>query len=753
MTMPITEDHLYGLLPAVYQQRDAAQGYPLRDLMRILASQAALIEADIAAQYDDWFIETCAPWVVPYIGELVGWSPAFQAATLGQDGRRLRRGLAAAQAPRREIANSVGHRRRKGAASLLAHAAQDAAGYPVWTVEFYRRLQRMQHLDHLQPERGRLIDLRDPRFLERTEGPWDDLARSADVRRINSSRGQGRYSPAAVGAFVSRLQTLSVTRTPASQHEDIAPQCYSFSLLGQDTALWLAPGDPAGAPPDGPELGGPGPVTRSLLRGPLGEGRRPPAAGAWDLVYGEGRSLAIYCLNWLGRGPMTLVPSDSIICADLTRWSYRAPRHHVLVDPILGRMVFPANQRPDRVQVSYHFAAPALLGGGEYARPDAPPADARVYRVRASGGQASRADHPFATLQEALDRWRRDSSAPSGPRVGVIELIESGVYPGPVSVRLAPGTTLYLRAANRVRPVVRLVDLQADHPDAMSVRGGAGSRLILDGLIVTGRGLVVHGPVHQEDAPDHAPDVCDVTVRHCTLVPGWSLDCDCRPRHAAEPSIVLDASSARLRVSHSMVGAIQVAADEFRTEPVEITIADGIVDATDREGLAISSTTGGAAFAVLKVVRATVFGAVQVHAVQLAENAIFASPLLVARRQLGCMRYSFAPHGSRTPRRHRCQPDLALQAIDPGLVGAARDAETERVLLRVAPQFESERYGAADYGRLVHGCCEALWRGADDESEMGAYHDLYEPQRLASLRTRLDEYTAADMQSGVIFSN
>jgi len=748
--MPITEDHLYALLPAVYRQRDAGEGYPLRDLMRILASQAALVEADIAAQYDDWFIETCAPWVVPYIGDLVGWSPAFQAAALTQDGRPLRRGLAAAQAPRREIANTVAHRRRKGAASLLAHVAQDTAGYPVTTVEFYRRLQRLQHLDHLQPDRGQTADLRDPRFLERTGGPWDDLARSADVRRIGSLRSQGRYGPAAVGAFVSRLQTLSVTRTPASQHEDVAPQCYSFNLLGQDGPLWLAPG--IVAPAEAPELAGPGPVTRGLLRGPIGDLRRPPTAGAWDQVYGEGRSLAIYTLNWLGRGPMALVPPDRIICADLSRWSYRAPRHHVLVDPRLGRMVFPVNQRPERVQVSYHYAAPALIGGGEYARPDPPTGEAKVYRVRASGGQASRADKPFATLQEALDRWRRDSSVAGGPRVGVIELIESGVYPGPVSVRLAPGTTLYLRAANRVRPVVRLVDLQADHLDAMSVRGGAGSRLILDGLIVTGRGLVVHGPVYQQDEA-RAADLCDLTLRHCTLVPGWSLDCDCQPRHGAEPSIVLDGSSANLQISHSIVGAIQASADEFRTEPVQISIADSIVDATDPEGLAISSTTEGTAFAVLTVERATVFGAVQVHAVELAENAIFASPLLVARRQLGCMRYSFAPQGSRTPRRHQCQPDLALRAIDPDLAGAARVAETERVLLQVVPQFESVRYGAVDYGRLVHDCDGSIWRGADDESEMGAYHDLYEPQRLASLRTRLDEHTPADMQSGVVFAN
>ena len=43
-----------------------------------------------------------------------------------------------------------------------------------------------------------------------------------------------------------------------------------------------------------------------------------------------------------------------------------------------------------------------------------------------------------------------------------------------------------------------------------------------------------------------------------------------------------------------------------------------------------------------------------------------------------------------------------------------------------------------------------LTRGAADESELGAFHDLFQPQRLANLRARLNEYSPAGMDAGLI---
>ena len=40
-----------------------------------LTSSSANFAADLDQLYDNQFIETCAPWVIPYIGELIGFQP------------------------------------------------------------------------------------------------------------------------------------------------------------------------------------------------------------------------------------------------------------------------------------------------------------------------------------------------------------------------------------------------------------------------------------------------------------------------------------------------------------------------------------------------------------------------------------------------------------------------------------------------------------------------------------------------------
>ena len=83
---------------------------------------------------------------------------------------------------------------------------------------------------------------------------------------------------------------------------------------------------------------------------------------------------------------------------------------------------------------------------------------------------------------------------------------------------------------------------------------------------------------------------------------------------------------------------------------------------------------------------------------------------------------------------------------------AERDAELASEELRVEPEFNSTRYGTPTYCQLADTCAEEIKRGADDESEMGAFHDLYQPQRAANLRARLDEYTPAGMDAGIIYA-
>ena len=74
-----------------------------------------------------------------------------------------------------------------------------------------------------------------------------------------------------------------------------------------------------------------------------------------------------------------------------------------------------------------------------------------------------------------------------------------------------------------------------------------------------------------------------------------------------------------------------------------------------------------------------------------------------------------------------------------------QDAETARV----RPRFNSLSYGSPVYCQLAQDCAPEITSGADDESELGAFHDLFQPQRLANLNDRLQDFTPADMNSAV----
>jgi hypothetical protein len=71
----------------------------------------------------------------------------------------------------------------------------------------------------------------------------------------------------------------------------------------------------------------------------------------------------------------------------------------------------------------------------------------------------------------------------------------------------------------------------------------------------------------------------------------------------------------------------------------------------------------------------------------------------------------------------------------------------------VRPQFTSLRYGAPTYCQLSESCAVEIARGADDESEMGAFHDLFQPQRAANLIARVNEHVPAGSDAGIIYAS
>ena len=123
------------------------------------------------------------------------------------------------------------------------------------------------------------------------------------------------------------------------------------------------------------------------------------------------------------------------------------------------------------------------------------------------------------------------------------------------------------------------------------------------------------------------------------------------------------------------------------------------------------------------------------------------------------MRFSFVPQGSVTPRRYRCQPQLALdQALEKAreqaggtLSPAARARITSRIVRRMRPSFTALSFSHPAYCQLRQAAPVEIRTGASDEGEMGAYHLLFAPQREINLRIRLEEYLRFGLEAGTFY--
>jgi len=780
-------DRLYELLPIVYRQRDTEVGQPLRALLQVISEQVNLVEADIGQLYQNWFIETCEDWVVPYIADLIGYRIVHEAGEPGPPTTEEARQRNKILIPRREVANTIRYRRRKGTLALLELLSRDVAGWPARASECYQNLLPAQHLNHLRLQRGHSIDVRQGDALDLLDGAFDELAHTVSVRRINSRYATGRYGITNSALFVWRLNAYAVTRSPAFCLDRVR-QHYTFSMLGNNAPLFTEPIAEPDPTHTADEMNVPAPIRRRAFEERAAD------------YYGEGKSLCLW-----REGSDKPISLERIVVADLSRWAYRPQGNQVAVDPKLGRISFATRSEPRAgVWVTYHYGLSGDLGGGEYERKLRTPRGAEIRSIDSELPQRGKTfiylvsqQHPdkpyFATINGALEKWASDD-----PDSAIIQIEDSGAYVEQIGVRFRRlNQRLEIRAANGRRPVIRLLDWYTNRPDSLGVFGpaepgpmvdeqenespsdsdanksqaGQGEtasqptpsdahssqppprppRLVMDGLLITGRGVEISGHLSQ------------VLIRHCTLVPGWALDNKCNPESETEPSLLLTDTKTLLAIEHSIVGSIVINQSEVTTEPMTIRISDSVLDAARRDLDALSGSESVFAHAELVIERATVFGLVRTHAITLAENSIFNDPVTVVRSQQGCMRFCYVAPGSRTPRRYHCQPDGVEVAASENLRDIARranapapsrteiEAAQQSERSRVQPQFNSIRYGTPMYCQLAETCAQEIKRGADDTSEMGVFHDLFQPQREANLRARLDEYTPAGIDVGVIF--
>jgi hypothetical protein len=736
-------DELYDLLPALYRRRDAEQGYPLQTLLRVMDTQASALRSDIWQLYDNWFIETCQDWVVPQLAALVN-EPV---GAVGDSAVDRAGGALTLRARRRQVANAVAQRGAVGTMTSLEQLATETTGWPCRAIEFGKAVAINASVRHPELARGRLIDTNDGDALERLGSVFGAEAHLVDVRALSSHRQPGRYNLPTVGLAVWRLVPDGPRRAPAACVDGEVN--YTFDTLGRDIALCVqpwprTPGSPPPTDVDVPTL-----ISRSALE------RMP------EIFYGPGRSMCIY----RGTEP---VPRSEIVVADLSRWHHHAEVGQVLLDPAAGRFAFPRRHRPkDGVWVEYRHLSVGPLGGGSYARPLPMPATA-VYRVSAAEGTSP------GTIAQALTKWRADRAAGSAGPQAAIEIADDEVYEEPLRISIAPGEHLEIRAAQGCRPLLRPMQPHANRPDVLRVSGiaaedDAGPQEAPPARPAGRRSRRPKGGAHPEPAaapvapsqPRPLPAVTfngvliagapielegqlgAVTLQHCTLEPG--RESGPAGSRGIEPSILIGSSTCRLTIESCVLGRIRSANPEDGRDPVPVHISDSILDSSHPSGEAVAGGDGRRGFLELSLHRVTVLGRAHVYQVGVVQDSIVTGSLRSKRTQVGTVSFSYLPAGSVTPTRTNCQPDLVVAAA---LTAAAASAEASRV----APGFDSVRFGAASYARLGDDTAVELLRGAHDEGEMGAHHNFWLRLRVAELQARLPDFTPVGNDINVLYA-
>lgn len=720
---------LYALLPAIHRQRDAERGEPLRALMAVLARQGAAVEADLRGLYDDLFIETCAEWVVPYIGDLLGVRGLREIEGAGVSRRAL-------------VANTLAYRRRKGVAAALEQLAQDATGWRALAREMFLTLAGTQNLNHLRPEALRTPDLRDAAAFDPPQGPFGRAAHMVDVRSV--ALGRGRHNIPNVAIHLWRLQAY---RHTAAELRPAAPaDAYFVAPSGVDAPLFNPPRSDAGLPDRADPRSAPGPLRRRALhdelearRQALAEGR--PAAARWFDAGPGARGEPAFALALDGAD----VPFERLAVCDLADW--RQPEdsrdYHVTapdgtvsvvalpidaaVDPELGRLRLAPSRAGAVPTLTFSAGFPGDLGAGPYARRayvealmDRP----ATWAAGVSRAPVAPAAGVFATFADALAAWR---AQPAGT-VGVIAVMDSGRYvedlTGADAITAPPGSRLLIVAADwpatqdPASPPGTLIRLPgALDPDgrrphlvgAVEIEGfdpgpdETPGEVLVDGLLIEGAVTVRDGALGR------------LAFSHATLMPG-----------ASALGLALGNPELDLSLERCVTAGIAVAPAIARL---------GVVGCVVDGPVAAGATP-------VEICDATLLGPLAALTLE-ASGAILMEPATAARLQTGCVRYSWVAEGSTTPRRHRCQPQLALAAAQPAQAAAIR--------ARLRPAFTALAFGAPGYGQLARSCAAEIAEGGPDGTEMGAFAFLRQPQRLANLRNVLPDYLPFGLEAGLFF--
>lgn len=747
---------LYDRLPEIYRIRDHEKEprEQLKSYLALVEGAFSEIHKNIEALYHDLFIETCDPWVIPYIGDLLGVSH------LKGDERTLRA----------DVADAIALRRRKGTLAGIERLVYNLSGWGVHCVELRKNLVWNQHLNHQRPDdggdppyrfgpgaktnffspiRGGTVTLRDPAMLSLLNTPFDPFGHITDVKP--PARGNVRYNLPNLAIFLWRLkdyrittaQPLFVKKTTVGGVRNLR---FHFHPLGEFIRLFNTyQFEPDREPPVVTRLDetpNPIPMARLTMGSNAGRPEKYVAVETYDPLDLEASPLDIADTGiqfhlpeprfsgeaWPHETDDTWTIRGANLCAWESGVHPPVKDREIIIDPVYGRFIIGVNKLNEEnalkkhLLVTYTYGSPGPVGAHPINLTDTPKTINDLPVVEKEVNWHKDTTPSKSALQDAYD-----SIAAEGAPV-VIEIQDSMVHeldPGVQGLQLTH--PLIIRAADNERPVIKLAQPLRFRPQTIT----EGEKLFvrLEGLHITGNNastpLIARAALNK------------LEINHCTLDPGGRKEWDTAggpwKRTSIKPAMMLEKNHGytsqtdidafdqipQVVINRTITGPLFI--DTDYTLEIDDSIIDGGAGVTDDPQYAISGTgpnpedTWGPPTGFSGI---TVLGAVRIEEAR-GEGSIFIHTLEVKNHQTGCIKFSyFQGIDDRLPQNHAC----------------IKGSDGYRL------QFVSETFGEPAYGQL-HGSTDfkIRERGPNDDA-MGAFGFLMEAHKWRNLSTRFREF-------------
>jgi len=768
---------LFERLPEIYRLRDTEQSPPgqLQVYVNVLDDVLRAVRDNIEQLYHDQFIETCDDWVIPYIADLLGTTH------LAGDPWTLRA----------DVARTVFHRRRKGTLGAIESLTFTLSGWAAHAVEMRERLAWTQHLNHQRPDaggvpplslmssihtavRGGTATLRDPGLLSLANGPFDPFAHVVDVKPpVANGGGVTGLNLPNLGIFLWWLQDYTVAASkpalPPAPDDIIALTPVGAEDAAFAVRFYLHPmGEPLllfnthrfHADDDPPELSSldavPGPMPSARLS-------RGTPAGNPDAYIKVRNYTAAPPGAPTGEDPgLTLHVPDSAFPA--TPWRFRGANlcaweaglnpplreYEIVVDPVHGRaLIGVVNETGEAevlrdellVSVTYGYSGPT--GAHPISRTDAP--------ARWLGEAPAVVDVEYHI--SPTDLTDKLANLPDGGPPLILEIQDSMTHEldlaavigsameGPRRV-LRLGRSLWIRAADGQRPVIKLARPLAFRPEVVGTDLEDGLTVKLEGLYITRDPMSFGGT----DALIEQAALHQLVLDGCTLDPGGYIALDGTPGGTRQPI----RHAMRLTNDYGFADGTEEGAFEQKPEIIVLRsitgplaldsdyllkIAESVVDAGSgveeaAPQYAIHAATGSAATewgpeltvgavteSGLATSGLTCFGRIRVESVT-GDGGIFVHGLEAHDNQKGCIKYCyFADDVNRLPPHH------------------ASVFGTQAVLA-----FVNETFGAAGYAQLRLTSDRRVLENGPARDQMGAFGYVRNTAKWKNLNIRIREF-------------